>query len=211
VGVWPAAAGKVRLDGADVFDWDKQELGPHIGYLPQNVELFDGTVADNVARFGDVDMEEVKAAIEITGMRSTIEALPDAYNTNIGDAGAMLSGGQRQRLGLARALYGSPKLLVLDEPNASLDAAGDKQLLELLTRLKTTGMTIVAITHRNTLMPAVDKIVLLRDGQVAAFGPRDDVLAALAKAAEQARAKQVGATASKAVPNTSFRKVGNSA
>jgi ATP-binding cassette, subfamily C, bacterial exporter for protease/lipase len=168
-------------------------------------------VADNVARFGDVDMEEVKAAIEITGMRSTIEALPDAYNTNIGDAGAMLSGGQRQRLGLARALYGSPKLLVLDEPNASLDAAGDKQLLELLTRLKTTGMTIVAITHRNTLMPAVDKIVLLRDGQVAAFGPRDDVLAALAKAAEQARAKQVGATASKAVPNTSFRKVGNSA
>jgi ATP-binding cassette subfamily C exporter for protease/lipase len=193
VGVWPATIGKVRLDGADVYAWDKQELGPHMGYLPQNVELFDGTVAENVARFGDVDMDAVKAAIEITGMRSVIEALPEGYDTRIGDDGAVLSGGQRQRLGLARALYGHPKVLVLDEPNASLDAAGDKNLLELITKLKAAGLTIVAITHRNSLMPVVDKIVLLHEGKVMAFGPRDDVLGAIAKANEQARAQAAAA------------------
>jgi ATP-binding cassette subfamily C exporter for protease/lipase len=193
VGVWPATIGKVRLDGADVYAWDKQELGPHMGYLPQNVELFDGTVAENVARFGEVDMDAVKAAIEITGMRSVIEALPEGYDTRIGDDGAILSGGQRQRLGLARALYGHPKVLVLDEPNASLDAAGDKNLLELITKLKAAGLTIVAITHRNSLMPVVDKIVLLHEGKVMAFGPRDDVLGAIAKANEQARAQAAAA------------------
>lgn len=193
VGVWPATIGKVRLDGADVYAWDKQELGPHMGYLPQNVELFDGTVAENVARFGEVDMDAVKAAIEITGMRSVIEALPEGYDTRIGDDGAVLSGGQRQRLGLARALYGHPKVLVLDEPNASLDAAGDKNLLELITKLKAAGLTIVAITHRNSLMPVVDKIVLLHEGKVMAFGPRDDVLGAIAKANEQARAQAAAA------------------
>jgi ATP-binding cassette subfamily C exporter for protease/lipase len=193
VGVWPATIGKVRLDGADVYAWDKQELGPHIGYLPQNVELFDGTLAENVARFGDVDMEAVKAAIEITGLRSMVEALPEGYETRIGDEGAVLSGGQRQRLGLARALYGNPKVLVLDEPNASLDAAGDKILLDLIGHLKRAGVTVVAITHRNSLMPAVDKIVLLHEGKVMAFGPRDDVLAAIAKANEQARAQAAAA------------------
>lgn len=195
VGVWPCVMGKVRLDGADVHAWDKQQLGPHMGYLPQNVELFDGTVAENVARFGEVDMDAVKAAIEVTGMRPVIEALPDGYESRIGDEGAVLSGGQRQRLGLARALYGNPKVLVLDEPNASLDAAGDKNLLELITRLKSAGMTIVAITHRNSLMPAVDKIVLLHDGKVAAFGPRDEVLGALAKANEQMRAQAAASAA----------------
>jgi ATP-binding cassette subfamily C exporter for protease/lipase len=193
VGVWPATIGKVRLDGADVYAWDKQELGPHMGYLPQNVELFDGTVAENVARFGKVDMDAVKAAIEITGMRSVIEALPEGYDTRIGDDGGVLSGGQRQRLGLARALYGHPKVLVLDEPNASLDAAGDKNLLELISKLKAAGLTIVAITHRNSLMPVVDKIVLLHEGKVMAFGPRDDVLGAIAKANEQARAQAAAA------------------
>jgi ATP-binding cassette, subfamily C, bacterial exporter for protease/lipase len=197
VGVWPATIGKVRLDGADVFTWDKQQLGPHMGYLPQNVELFDGTLAENVARFGDVDMDAVKAAIEITGLRSMVEALPEGYDTRIGDDGAVLSGGQRQRLGLARALYGNPKVLVLDEPNASLDAAGDKNLLELITHLKAAGVTIVAITHRNTLMPVVDKIVLLHEGKVMAFGPRDDVLGAIAKANEQARAQAAAAAAAK--------------
>jgi ATP-binding cassette subfamily C exporter for protease/lipase len=199
VGVWPATIGKVRLDGADVYAWDKQELGPHMGYLPQNVELFDGTLAENVARFGDVDMDAVKAAIEITGLRPMVEALPEGYDTRIGDDGAVLSGGQRQRLGLARALYGSPRVLVLDEPNSSLDAAGDKNLLELITKLKAAGLTIVAITHRNTLMPVVDKIVLLHEGKVMAFGPRDDVLGAIAKANEQARA-QAAAAARPAAP-----------
>lgn len=193
VGVWPAVIGKVRLDGADVHAWDKQQLGPHMGYLPQNVELFDGTVAENVARFGEVDMDAVKAAIEITGLRPIIEALPEGYDTRIGDEGAVLSGGQRQRLGLARALYGNPKVLVLDEPNASLDAAGDKNLLELIAKLKAAGVTVVAITHRNSLMPVVDKIVLLHDGKVMAFGARDDVLAAIAKANEQARAQAAAA------------------
>ena len=187
VGVWPCASGAVRLDGADVYTWNKAELGPHIGYLPQNVELFEGTVAENVARFGDVDMDLVKAAIEVCGLRSLIEGLPQGYDTQIGEDGAVLSGGQRQRLGLARALYGGPRLLVLDEPNSSLDAAGDKGLLELLTQLKKAGICIVAITHRNSIMPAADKIVVLREGQVAAYGPRDEVLAALSKAAQQAR------------------------
>lgn len=189
VGAWPCTVGKVRLDGADVYTWDKQQLGPYMGYLPQNVELFEGTLAENVARFGDVDMDAVKAAVEATGMRPVVEALPEGYETRIGEDGAVLSGGQRQRLGLARALYGGPKVLVLDEPNASLDTAGDQNLLELITRLKAAGTTIVAITHRNTLMPAANKIVLMRDGQVMAFGPRDEVLAALVKVSEQARAK----------------------
>jgi ATP-binding cassette subfamily C exporter for protease/lipase len=204
VGVWPATIGKVRLDGVDVYAWDKQELGPHMGYLPQNVELFDGTLAENVARFGEVDMEKVRAAIEITGLRQMVEALPEGYDTRIGDEGAVLSGGQRQRLGLARALYGNPKVVVLDEPNASLDAAGDKNLLELIGQLKRAGVTVVAITHRNSLMPAVDKIVLIHDGKVMAFGPRDDVLAAIAKANAQAQAQaqqaQAAAPARPAAP-----------
>ena len=189
VGAWPCTIGKVRLDGADVHAWNKAELGPYLGYLPQNVELFDGTVAENVARFGEVDLDAVKAAVEATGLRDAVEALPEGYDTRIGEDGAILSGGQRQRLGLARALYGSPKLLVLDEPNASLDAAGDQNLLELVQRLKAAGLTLIAITHRNSLMPAADKIVVLREGQVMAFGSRDEVLAALTKANEQARAR----------------------
>lgn len=193
VGAWPCAAGKVRLDGADVHAWDKAQLGPHMGYLPQNVELFEGTVAENVARFGNVDIDAVKAAVEAVGMRAAVEALPEGYETRIGEDGAVLSGGQRQRLGLARALYGNPRVLVLDEPNASLDAAGEQNLLELIHRLKAAGMTLVAITHRNTLMPAADKIVLMREGQTVAFGPRDEVLAALAKANEQLRARSVAA------------------
>lgn len=195
VGAWPCSSGKVRLDGADVHAWDKSQLGPYLGYLPQNVELFEGTVAENVARFGEVDMDAVKAAVEASGMRETVEALPEGYETRIGEDGAILSGGQRQRLGLARALYGHPQVLVLDEPNASLDAAGEQHLLGLITRLKAAGLTIVAITHRNTLMPAADKIVLLREGQVVAFGPRDEVLAALAKANEQMRARAAAAAA----------------
>lgn len=195
VGAWPCTVGKVRLDGADVHAWDKAQLGPYMGYLPQNVELFEGTVAENVARFGEVDMDAVKAAIDATGMRAVVEALPEGYDTRIGEEGAVLSGGQRQRLGLARALYRGPKVLVLDEPNASLDAVGEQNLLELIQRLKAAGMTIVAITHRNTLMPAATKIVLMREGQVVAFGPRDEVLAALAKANEQLRARALAAAA----------------
>lgn len=189
MGLWPAAAGKVRLDGADVHAWHKSQLGPHLGYLPQGVELFDGTVAENVARFGKVDMDKVRAATDKVGITDLIEALPEGFDTRIGEDGAVLSGGQRQRLGLARAIYGDPKLIVLDEPNASLDEAGEKALLALLMNLKQQGATVVAITHRNSLLAAADKLLVLKEGQTALFGPRDEVLAALKKANDQVKAQ----------------------
>lgn len=190
-GIWPAQAGKVRLDGVDVHSWDKSELGPHIGYVPQTVELFDGTVAENIARFGPVDADQVRAAAEQVGLMPMIEALPQGFDTRIGDDGAVLSGGQRQRLALARAVYGNPRFLVLDEPNASLDEEGERALLELLKSLKARGATVIAVMHRTTLLPATDKIVVLHEGQLLMFGPRDEVLAAMKKAAEDARAKAV--------------------
>ena len=187
MGLWPASAGKVRLDGADVYAWDKTELGPYLGYLPQTVELFAGTVAENVARFGDLDIVEVERVIELVGLTSTISALPDGVNTYVGEDGAVLSGGQRQRVALARAIYGKPKLLVLDEPNSSLDEAGEQALIETLRFLKAEGCSVIVITHRTSVLPAADKVLMLRDGQVAAFGPRDEVLAALQKAQQQAQ------------------------
>ncbi len=183
MGIWPAASGKVRLDGADIHAWDKDELGPHIGYLPQTVELFDGTLAENIARFGDIDRERVHAAIEQVGLGTMVDALPDGVDTRIGDEGAILSGGQRQRVGLARAIYGDPTLILLDEPNSSLDEAGEQALMSTLMALKARKCTSIVITHRTSVLPAADKILLLRDGQVAAFGPRDEVLAALRQAA----------------------------
>ena len=192
VGLWPAAQGKVRLDGADVFAWNKDELGQHVGYVPQDIELFDGTVAENIARFGSVDMEEVRRAAAEAGVLETIEALPQGFETRIGEDGAVLSGGQRQRLALARAVYGQPRLIVLDEPNASLDEAGELALLEMLKACKARGATLVVITHRISLMPAADKMMVMAEGKTVLFGPRDEVQAALKKAAEEARAKAAG-------------------
>ena len=189
VGLWPAQQGKVRLDGVDVHGWDKEELGPHVGYLPQGIELFDGTVAENIARFGSVDMEAVRLAAADAGVLETIESLPQGFETRIGEDGAVLSGGQRQRLALARAVYGRPQLLVLDEPNASLDEAGEKALLEMLLACKSRRATLVVITHRTTLMPAADKLMVMADGKTMMFGPRDDIHAALKKANEEARSK----------------------
>ena len=189
VGLWPAQQGKVRLDGVDVHTWDKEELGPHVGYLPQGIELFDGTVAENIARFGSVDMEAVRLAAADAGVLETIESLPQGFETRIGEDGAVLSGGQRQRLALARAVYGRPQLLVLDEPNASLDEAGEKALLEMLLACKSRRATLVVITHRTTLMPAADKLMVMADGKTMMFGPRDDIHAALKKANEEARSK----------------------
>lgn len=186
VGVWGAASGKVRLDGADVHAWNKDELGPHLGYLPQAVELFDGSIADNIARFGDVDMDQVRAAAAAVGLNGLIESLPDGYESRIGDDGAFLSGGQRQRVGLARAIYGDPQLLVLDEPNASLDEAGEQSLLAVLSQLKARGATVVVISHRSNLLTVADKLLVLRDGQVALFGPKDEVMEAMQKAAKPA-------------------------
>ena len=189
MGLWPAASGKVRLDGADMHAWHKSQLGPHLGYLPQGVELFDGTVAENIARFGKVDMATVREAADLVGITDMVEQLSEGFDTRIGEEGAVLSGGQRQRLGLARAVYGRPQLLVLDEPNSSLDEAGEKSLLALLGALKARGATVVAITHRTTMLAAADKLLVLNEGQVALFGPRDEVLAGLKKANDQARAQ----------------------
>lgn len=187
VGIWPAANGKVRLDGADVYAWNKAELGPHIGYLPQGIELFDGTLAENIARFGEVDMAKVEEAARTVGLHETILALPGGYDARIGDEGCFLSGGQRQRVGLARAIYGDPKFVVLDEPNSSLDEAGEQALLQTLQMLKSRGTTLVVITHRTSVLPVADAMLVLRDGQVAAIGPRDEVLAALARAQQPAQ------------------------
>lgn len=181
MGIWPALAGKVRLDGADLHAWNKDELGPHLGYLPQTVELFDGTLADNIARFGDVDLAQVRLATELVGLTAMVNALPNGFDTRIGDEGAILSGGQRQRVGLARAIYGSPNFVLLDEPNSSLDEAGEQALMQTLLALKVRKCTTIVITHRTSVLPAADKILLLRDGQIAAFGPRDEVLTALKK------------------------------
>jgi ATP-binding cassette subfamily C exporter for protease/lipase len=178
-GVWPTLAGKVRLDGVDVHTWNKAELGPYLGYLPQDIELFDGSIAENIARFGEVDLERVQAAARQVGLHEAILALPEGYDTRVGEDGARLSGGQRQRLGLARAIYGQPRFVVLDEPNSNLDEAGDAALLDTLLKLKAGGATVVVISHRTSVLPAADVMLVLREGQVAALGPRDEVLAAL--------------------------------
>jgi len=187
VGLWPAANGKVRLDGADVYSWNKAELGPHIGYLPQGVELFDGSVAENIARFGEVDQVKVEAAARAVGLHDFIMALPQGYDNPVGREGAMLSGGQRQRVALARALYGKPAFVVLDEPNSSLDEQGDAALAAAISQLAARGTTFVVMTHRTSVLGVADKILLLRDGQAQMFGPRDDVLKALNEAAANAR------------------------
>jgi ATP-binding cassette subfamily C exporter for protease/lipase len=184
VGLWPAMGGKVRLDGADVHTWDKTELGPYLGYLPQGVELLDGTLAENIARFGDVDMAQVEAAARLVGVHELIMSLPQGYNSPVGRDGAMLSGGQRQRVGLARALYGKPVFVVLDEPNSSLDEAGDTALANAIAALKQLGTTFVVMTHRTSVLGVADKMLIMRDGAQQAFGPRDEVLAALQQKAK---------------------------
>lgn len=176
VGVWPAIAGKVRLDGADIYTWDKERLGPSVGYLPQDIELFDGTIAENIARFGEVDPEKVVAAAQMAGVHEMILRFPKGYEAQIGESGNALSGGQRQRIALARALYGEPKLVVLDEPNSNLDDVGELALVKAIDQLKETGATILIITHRTNIIGVVDKLLLLVDGVVQLFGPRDQVL-----------------------------------
>ena len=185
VGLWPTQAGKVRLDGADVHAWDKSELGPYLGYLPQGVELLDGTIAENIARFGDVDQAQVEAAAKMVGLHELIMALPQAYNSPMGRDGTMLSGGQRQRVGLARALYGKPVFVVLDEPNSSLDEAGDAALAKAIATMKQLGTTFVIMTHRTSVLGVADKMLIMRDGTQQAFGPRDEVLAAMQQAKEK--------------------------
>lgn len=188
VGIWAAASGKVRLDGADVFTWDKVELGPHLGYLPQGVELFDGTLAENIGRFGPTDIAKLRAATNAAGLDSFIDSLPLGYETPVGMDGVNLSGGTRQRIGLARALYGDPALLVLDEPNSSLDDDGDISLMGALAQAKARGAALVVVTHRPQILDLADKLLILRDGQMQSFGPREQVVEALKQAMAKARA-----------------------
>lgn len=188
VGVWPAVAGKVRLDGADVYQWNKAELGPHMGYLPQDIELFGGTVAENIARFGEVNSEKVIQAAQRAGVHDMILHLPQGYDTPLGDSGAGLSGGQKQRIGLARAMYDDPSVIVLDEPNSNLDDVGEQALLTAIADLRQRGKTLVIITHRTNAISITNKLLFLRDGTPQMFGPTKQVLAELAKASQQAQA-----------------------
>lgn len=187
IGIWPCASGKVRLDGVDIASWDKLEAGPWLGYLPQDVELLEGSIAENIARFAEVDSERVVQAAERAGVHEMILRFPQGYDTQIGPGGGFLSGGQRQRIALARAIYDSPSLIVLDEPNSNLDESGEAALIKTVNDLKAGGSAIVIVTHRTSILAAVDKLLLLRDGSVQLFGPRNDVLNALANAASNVR------------------------
>jgi ATP-binding cassette subfamily C protein EexD len=192
MGVWPLAAGKVRLDDADLDHYNRTELGPHIGYLPQDVELFEGTITENIARFGAADPEKVVQAAQLAGVHEMISRLPVGYNTPIGLGNVALSAGQRQRIGLARAMYGSPRIVVLDEPNSNLDDAGEQALVQAVLNFKKMGTTVVLITHRPGILGITDKILVLVAGNVRAFGPREEVLNALNKKAKPAPAAVSG-------------------
>ncbi|MCG8692332.1 MAG: type I secretion system permease/ATPase [Minwuiales bacterium] len=183
VGVWQPKSGHVRLDNADIATWDRRQLGPCIGYLPQDVELFDGSIKENIARFELPVAERIVAAARRAGVHDMILGLPNGYNTRIGDSGCVLSGGQRQRVALARALYGDPVLIVLDEPNANLDSDGDHALRCALEALKAEQKTVVIISHRLNVLAVADQLMLLRDGSVERSGPRAEVLAALTRVA----------------------------
>ena len=176
VGLWRPLRGAVRLDGMDVSAWRRDELGPQLGYLPQEVELLDGSIGENIARFGRPSPEELEAAGRAVGLHEWLASLPLGYDTPVGADGSALSGGQKQRIALARAFYGSPAWVVLDEPNAALDAAGEQALLETLGRFKAQGSTIAVVTHRSGVLAACDKVLVLRDGAVLAFGPREEVI-----------------------------------
>lgn len=188
MGIWPPQHGVVRLDGADIASWDKQALGPHVGYLPQDIELFEGSISENIARFDKVDPEKVVEAAQMAGVHEMILMLPDGYDTVIGSDGINLSGGQRQRIGLARALYGNPRLIVLDEPNSNLDDIGERALGVALQKLKQTGATVFIVSHRPNILTRLDRILVMAGGTLSLYGERDRVIAELA--AQQAKAQQ---------------------
>ncbi|MCV4282061.1 type I secretion system permease/ATPase [Pseudomonas capsici] len=188
MGVWTPQNGTVRLDGADINNWDKEELGKYLGYLPQDIELFEGSVSENIARFTDIDPEKVVMAAQMASVHKMILHLPKGYDTVIGSDGVNLSGGQRQRIGLARAIYGSPRLIVLDEPNSNLDDLGERALAAALQQIKATGATIFVITHRTSILAQLDRLLVMNEGRVSMYGPRDQVMEELNK--QQVAAQQ---------------------
>ncbi|XKH59414.1 type I secretion system permease/ATPase [Halomonas sediminis] len=181
LGIWPAQVGDVRLDGGEITHYNRDEIGPYLGYLPQDIELFDGSVSENIARFGNLDPQKVVEAAKKAGVHEMILDLSNGYDTVISSTSGALSGGQRQRVGLARALYGNPVLVVLDEPNANLDDAGERALAQAIADLKAEGTTLFVISHRTSVLKKMDKLLVMKEGQVSMFGPRDDVLAQFAK------------------------------
>ncbi len=185
VGVWPTATGTVRIDGAEISHYNKDELGKHIGYLPQDIELFEGTIAENISRFTEADPNDIVNAAKISGTHELILRLPDGYETRVGPGGATLSGGQKQRIGLARAVFKIPKIIVLDEPNSNLDDAGEYALMMAMQFLKQQGSTILFITHKRNLLALADKIAFVQDGTIKLYGARDDVLTALIEQQQQ--------------------------
>ncbi|HIE2485006.1 TPA: type I secretion system permease/ATPase [Pseudomonas aeruginosa] len=188
VGAWQPLSGAVRLDGADLRQWSAAALGPHIGYLAQDVQLFAGSIAENIARFAEVDAEKVVAAARLAGVHDLVLRLPQGYDTRLGDGGAGLSGGQRQRIGLARALYGRPALIVLDEPNASLDEAGEAALAEAIAAMRRHGSSLVLVTHKPAVLALTDKLLLLHGGRLQRFGATAEVLASASPPAAAAPA-----------------------
>jgi ABC-type protease/lipase transport system fused ATPase/permease subunit len=175
IGIWKPSIGAVRLDGADVYSWNKENLGKYLGYLPQDVELFSGLIKDNIARMDkEARNEDVVAAAKNSGAHDMIIYLPRGYDTDIGLWGASLSGGQKQRIGLARAFYGKPSIIVLDEPNANLDKIGEESLIQAILRAKEEGITVIIISHREEVLRAVDKILYLQDGEVHYYGNKEN-------------------------------------
>ncbi|NTW63362.1 MAG: type I secretion system permease/ATPase [Chlorobiaceae bacterium] len=192
LGIWPEKEGEVLLDGDPIESWERIELGPHIGYLPQDIELFDGSIAENIARFAELDSPKIIEAAKRTGIHEMILRFPHGYDTRIGEDGGLLSAGQRQRVGLARAMYGNPAILVLDEPNANLDDAGERALLQALRELRAAGKTVILITHRPSVLAAADLIALMQAGKIVQCGPRDEVIASLRKESTRASAVPAG-------------------
>lgn len=190
LGIWPTQVGSVRLDGAEMMHYNRDELGPHVGYLPQDIELFDGTISENIARFGEVDPDKVVKAAKKAGVHEMVLELPNGYDTYISSTSGALSGGQRQRVGLARALYGDPVFIVLDEPNSNLDEAGERHLSQAIQHLKQEGVTLFVVSHRTSVLKNMDKLLVMKDGQVSMYGPRDEVLAQFARKPKPAQVSQ---------------------
>lgn len=180
-GIYPPNSGSARIDGASTFQWSRESLGQYVGYLPQDVQLFPGTIADNIARFGELDHEGVISAARLAGVHDMLVAMPQGYETQVLPQGGALSGGQRQLIALARAVYGSPSVVLLDEPNANLDALGESRLVECMQKLKRAGATVIVVSHRTSALSVVDRILCLQDGRLVGLGPRNEILARLSR------------------------------